>query len=140
MSIQEAARSVFTQRRPRMRKIERKMVVLYLGQLLLNNVTNDPLRTAVISCTRTLTYYELNRESNCIANALTKRWIKKGDTAGIVLKNIAEWVIALFSCQKLGVVFVPLHVRLRAEELVESMRMVQCKLLFFGESLHEKAK
>lgn len=140
MSIQEAARSVFTQRRPRMRKIERKMVVLYLGQLLLNNVTNDPLRTAVISCTRTLTYYELNRESNCIANALTKRGIKKGDTAGIVLKNSAEWVIAWFACQKLGVVFVPLHVRLRAEELVESMRMVQCKLLFFGESLHEKAK
>ena len=140
MSIQEAARSVFTQRRPRMRKIERKMVVLYLGQLLLNNVTNDPLRTAVISCTRTLTYYELNRESNCIANALTKRGIKKGDTAGIVLENSAEWVIAWFACQKLGVVFVPLHVRLRAEELVESMRMVQCKLLFFGESLHEKAK
>ncbi len=114
--------------------------MLYLGQLLLDNVTNYPQRTAIISNTRKLTYRELNRESNCIANALAKRGVKKGDAAGIVMKNSVEWVIAWFACQKLGVIFVPLHVRLRAEELVASMKMVQCKLLFFGESLHEKAK
>lgn len=114
--------------------------MLYLGQLLLNNVTNHPDTTAIISNTRELTYYNLNKESNCIANALKKRGVKRGDFAGIVMKNSVEWVIAWFACQKLGVVFVPLHVRLRAEELVDSMKMVQCKILFFGESFHEKAK
>lgn len=114
--------------------------MLYLGQLLLNNVTNNPDRTAIVSNTRNLSYYELNRESNCIANALAKRGVKKGDTAGIVMKNSVEWVIAWVACQKLGVIFVPLHVRLRAEELVDTMKMAQCKLLFFGESFHEKAK
>lgn len=114
--------------------------MLYLGQLLQENVTNCADRLAIISNTRELTYYELNRESNCIANALRKRGVKKGDAAGIVMKNSVEWVIAWFACQKLGVVFVPLHVRLRAEDLVSSMKMVQCKILFFGESFHEKAR
>lgn len=114
--------------------------MLHSGLLLLSNARNYPDRKAIISNTRTLTYHELNRQSNCIANALRKRGVKKGDAAGIVLKNSAEWVIAWFACQKLGVVFVPLHVRLRAQELISSMKMVKCKLLFFGESFHEKAE
>lgn len=114
--------------------------MLHSGQLLLSNARNFPERKAIISRTRSLSYSELNRESNCIANALRKRGVKKGDAAGIILKNSAEWVIAWFACQKLGVVFVPLHVRLRAEELITSMKMIKCKILFFGESFHEKAE
>lgn len=115
-------------------------IMLHSGLLLLSNARNYPNRNAVISNTRTLTYHELNRQSNCIANALRKRGVKRGDAAGIVMKNSVEWVIAWFACQKLGVVFVPLHVRLRAQELIASMKMVKCKLLFFGESFHEKAE
>ncbi len=114
--------------------------MLNIGQLILVNSRNHPDRMAIVSNTRSLTYQELNRESNLIANALTRRGIKKGDSAGILMKNSVEWIIAWFACQKLGVIFVPLHVRLKADELIESMQLAKCKVIFFGESFHEKAE
>lgn len=113
--------------------------MLNVGQLLLNNTRNFPEKTAIISNRRHLSYYELNQESNYIANALKKRGIRKGDVVAILMKNSVEWCIAWFACLKLGAVFVPLHVRLRTEELLRSMEMAKCNALIFGASFQDKA-
>lgn len=113
--------------------------MLNVGQLLLNNARNYPEKTAIISKKRSLSYYGLNQESNYIANALKKRGICKGDIVAILMKNSVEWCVAWFACLKLGAVFVPLHVRLRSEELLRVMELAKCNALIFGASFEEKA-
>ncbi|MEM0493177.1 MAG: acetate--CoA ligase [Candidatus Thermoplasmatota archaeon] len=51
-----------------------------------------------------LTYYDLYREVNKLANALKKLGIKKGDRVGIYLPMIPELPIAMLACAKIGAI------------------------------------
>ena len=101
-------------------------------QFLIVNSRNYPNRLAIVSRQRTLTYSELNRESTCIANALKKRGVIKGDVVAFLLNNSVEWSVVWYACQKLGAVVLPLHGRLRADELIRQMSLVDCSVLIYG--------
>lgn len=113
--------------------------MLQIGQLLINNAKNHADRMALITPERKLTYKELNAESNCIANALKRAGIQREDRVAFLLKNSAEWVISWFACQKIGAVCVPLHVRQRAEELVECIDTAGCNTIIYHDKYEEKA-
>lgn len=111
--------------------------MIYFGQLLCGNARNNPNRLAVVSDRRQLTYEELNRESNRTANALRRRGVKKGDKLALLMNNSVEWVILWCACQKLGVVVVPLHGRLRPAEFVRIIELTACTVLAFDPSYTE---
>ncbi|MEM2948411.1 MAG: AMP-binding protein, partial [Candidatus Anstonellales archaeon] len=53
---------------------------------------------------RRITYRELYREVNKLANALKKMGVKKGDRVSIYLPMIPELPIAMLACAKIGAV------------------------------------
>ena len=58
--------------------------------------------------TRTLTYAQLYREVNLVANGLRALGLKKGDAIGVFMPMTPEIVIAVLAIAKIGAVFLPL--------------------------------
>jgi acetyl-CoA synthetase len=58
--------------------------------------------------TRVITYGELYREVNRLANGLRQLGIKKGDAVGIFMPMVPETAVALFALAKIGAVILPL--------------------------------
>jgi acyl-coenzyme A synthetase/AMP-(fatty) acid ligase len=56
---------------------------------------------------RRLTYSEVSRLSNRMANALCRAGVGKGDRVIVMLPRIPEWQIAMVGCLKLGAVPIP---------------------------------
>lgn len=64
-----------------------------------------------------VTYGELNQRANRLANSLAGLGIARGDRVGILSLNCVEYVEVLFAAAKLGIILVPLNVRLTPGEL-----------------------
>ncbi|MEU6730467.1 amino acid adenylation domain-containing protein [Nonomuraea wenchangensis] len=76
-----------------------------------------PDRVAVVAGTRRLTYAELDRMANGVANALAERGVGRGDLAGVCLSR-DEWLVpALIGVLKAGAAYVPLDPAYPAERL-----------------------
>ena len=72
----------------------------------------DPSKPALIWCDaagneRRLTFDDVSRASNRVANRLAARGVTKGDRVVVMLPRIPEWQIALTACLKLGAVPIP---------------------------------
>ena len=72
----------------------------------------DPSKLALVWCDargneRRLTFDEVARASNRVANRLAARGIAKGDRVVVMLPRIPEWQIALTACLKLGAIPIP---------------------------------
>ncbi|GAB3578829.1 hypothetical protein GCM10027445_46530 [Amycolatopsis endophytica] len=68
---------------------------------------DDPDRPAVITASRTLTYRELDEESDRLAGALAARGVRPGDLVAVALPRTAVVVSALLAIQKLGAAYLP---------------------------------
>ncbi|GAA3112264.1 hypothetical protein GCM10020001_033790 [Nonomuraea salmonea] len=76
-----------------------------------------PDRVAVVAGTKRLTYAEVDRMANGVANALKARGVGRGDLAGICLDR-DEWLVpALIGVLKAGAAYVPLDPAYPAERL-----------------------
>ena len=87
----------------------------------------DPSRTALVWCDaegreRRLTYAEVARASNRVANRLAARGIRKGDRVIVMLPRIPEWQISLTACLKLGAVPIPCITMLTERDVVYRVR------------------
>jgi crotonobetaine/carnitine-CoA ligase len=66
---------------------------------------------------RTLTYSQLDRESDGVAAGLARSGIQRGDRVAALLFNTPEFLPLWFGTVKLGAVFVPLNTGLKGEIL-----------------------
>lgn len=66
---------------------------------------------------RTLTYAELNRQSDAVAAALRRRGVKKGDRVFLRLPIIPEFCVAALAVAKLGAVFIPSSTQFKLSEV-----------------------
>ena len=71
-------------------------------------VAKKPLDIAVICNNKKLTYDELNKKSNQLANYLAKRNIGKNDLVGIMTTRSLEMVIGLLAILKLSASYIPI--------------------------------
>lgn len=89
-----------------------------LGDLLTKRAFLSPDKVGYIDELGTkMTFGELERNANRIANALVDRGIQKGDRVGLLLMNGSEFLELFFALGKIGCVVVPLNWRLVADEL-----------------------
>ncbi len=88
-----------------------------IGTLLPRHATYRPHRTAVIFREHHLTFRQLNGRVNCIANALLRLGLQKGDKLATILPNCLEQLELFWAVAKLGVVVVPLSPMLRGSGL-----------------------
>ena len=87
----------------------------------------DPSKLALIWCDgegneRRLTFDEVARVSNRLANRLAARGVVKGDRVIVMLPRVPEWQIALTACLKLGAVPIPCITMLTGRDVAWRVR------------------
>jgi len=76
-----------------------------------------PHKTALVCQGSRLTYGELDRLSDRLADSLTAHGVQRGDRVVIFLDNSVEAVVAVFAVLKAGAVFVMTNSSMKAEKL-----------------------
>lgn len=79
-----------------------------IHELLSEQAEKQPDRTAVIACDRTLTYRDLDRESDCIAACLVEQGVKAGDIVAFSLPRKSYILSAMFGILKAGAAYLPI--------------------------------
>ncbi len=87
---------------------------------------------------RQLTYQELHRETNRLANALKQLGIKKGDTVGILLPISPEAVVATLACCKIGAIFIPLFSGFGPTAIASRLQDCEAKLLITADGFYRR--
>ncbi|SDD94890.1 acyl-CoA synthetase [Rhodococcus tukisamuensis] len=78
-----------------------------------------PDRTALVDADTgaALTFGELDRRTNALADAMRQRGVRKGDRVALITFNSPHMLEVLFAAAKLGAVTVPVNYRLSAPEM-----------------------
>ena len=82
------------------------------GRDVVDRLAEDPARIALVWCNadgdeRSLTFADISRASNQVANWLTGRGVNKGDRVIVMLPRIPEWQISMVACLKIGAIPIP---------------------------------
>ena len=86
---------------------------MIVGKYLERQAQQRPDKVAVICNDVQLTYAEINRKANRLANWLLGQGVKKGDRAVMLMPNCAEFAVVYFALMKIGVIAVILDFRRR---------------------------
>lgn len=78
---------------------------------------------------RSLTYRELYRAVNKMANGLKSIGVKKGDRVAVYLQNIPETAVSMLSCAKIGAVHSVVYAGFSSHALATRIRDEQAKVL-----------
>lgn len=88
-----------------------------LQQLLTKSAARNPEKVAVWARGRSLTYRELQEQSNQLAHLLRKKGVKRGDRVGIYFPKCVESIVCIFGALKAGAVYVPLDPQAPADRI-----------------------
>jgi acyl-CoA synthetase (AMP-forming)/AMP-acid ligase II len=100
-----------------------------LGNILRRSAARFPDKTALIFKERRMTYQELDRRVNRLANGFLKMGVQKGDRLAVLLHNCPEFIEIYFACTKSGAVFVPINNLLKETELARIIEYIQPRFL-----------
>ncbi|RJR48232.1 MAG: long-chain-fatty-acid--CoA ligase [Desulfobacteraceae bacterium] len=93
-----------------------------------------PERVALTDDARTLTYRELNRRINRLANLLIAKGVRKGDRVAALLQNSAPFLEIFFAVSQIGSIFVPLNFRLAPREITFEINDCKAETFFFDQT------
>ncbi len=94
-----------------------------------------PEKIAVVDDSITLRYQHLQDEVTRMCVRMEAAGIQRGDHVGMLMMSSALAVVPFFAALRMGLVFVPLSVRLTVEELDFQLRQSDCKwLLPYGDA------
>ena len=82
---------------------------------------------------REVTFHELQRQTNKVANALEERGIEEGDTVGLYMPMVPEVISILYGCFKVGAVAVPIFSGFGVEATATRIEDSGCSVLFTGD-------
>ncbi|HEV2075978.1 MAG TPA: acetate--CoA ligase, partial [Thermoleophilaceae bacterium] len=89
---------------------------------------------------RDVTYADLHREVQRLANALRDRGIEQGDVVGIFLPMIPEVAVAMLACARIGAVHNVVFGGFSAEAVRERMEVSDAKALITASAARRKGK
>ena len=87
---------------------------------------------------RELTYHELHRQANRVANALEERGIETGDTVGLYMPMVPEVTAILYGCFKVGAVAVPIFSGFGVDATATRIEDAECSVLFTGDGFYRR--
>jgi len=97
-----------------------------------------PEKPALIDETQTVTWRELDKRSNQVANGLREMGIGRGDSVALLMSNSAEYVEIMYGILKAGAVVVPLNVAVREDGLVNMILDSASQVVFFSEEQYAR--
>ncbi|KAI1472470.1 acetyl-CoA synthetase-like protein [Daldinia caldariorum] len=80
----------------------------------------------------TLTYEDLDTQSNIIAQSLRSLGVKKGDRVAVSLGNVPEYVVLTYAIFKLGAILVPLNPTFNPYQLGAALSRLGVKVLIIA--------
>jgi len=93
-----------------------------IQEFLARSVSRFGKRTALIFGEKEMTYEEVDKESNRLANGLKSLGVTRGTKVAIMLPNIPEFVCAFFAIQKLAAIAVPMNTLYKGGEILYVLR------------------
>lgn len=114
-----------------------------IGDVLRLNAKRYPDKKAVIMRDDSLTFSQLNKQANQLANGLLWLGIRPGDKVALLAFNCLEYVFIQYAVVKCGGVIIPVNFRNKKDELAYIINNSEPKVLFFGPefiSLVDEAK
>jgi acyl-CoA synthetase (AMP-forming)/AMP-acid ligase II len=108
-----------------------------MGDVIRRSAHRFPNKTALVFRESSLTYGELNRRVNSLANSLLQMGLRKGDRVVLLSHNHPAYFEVYFACAKSGGVFVPVNNLLRRAELLQILNYIEPRFLFFGPDFEE---
>jgi long-chain acyl-CoA synthetase len=100
-----------------------------IREALRDTAREIPYKEAIVLGVHRVTYGELDKASNKVANALLELGMKKGSHVAILMCHSPEWVINYFGVIKGGGVAVLLSTAFKAPELVSLLRDSDSEIL-----------
>ena len=88
--------------------------------------------------TRTLTYHDLHRGANQVANALEDAGIETGDTVGLYMPMVPEVAAILYGCLKVGAIAVPIFSGFGVDATATRIDESECSVLFTGDGFYRR--
>ena len=89
---------------------------------------------------RKLTYFELYREVNKMANGLKNLGVKKGETVSMYLPMCPELLISMLACTKIGALHSVVYSGLSVGAFVERMNDAKAKILITADGTYRRGK
>src|SRR5512139_2470769 len=99
-----------------------------------------PDKKALICNERSLTYAELEAESNRVANALVSLGVRKYDRVAILAHNTIHHVLTWLGCCKAGAVYLAINYLLRGKDIAYCINHSESKLFIVEDSLYDLVK
>ncbi len=90
---------------------------MYLGQISEKWAKERGKDIAIIHEDKKISFQELDKSINRVANGFKKLGISKGDRVAIMLPNTPEFFYTFYACQKSGVVTVPFNTMYKGKEI-----------------------
>ncbi|MDX9786041.1 MAG: AMP-binding protein [Desulfobacterales bacterium] len=87
---------------------------------------------------REISWREFDDQANRVAQALTRRGIKKGDRVVHLMMNSLEWLPIYFGILRTGAWAVPLNFRFVAKTIGRCVETAEATAIFFGEEFIER--
>lgn len=88
--------------------------------------------------TREITYHELHRQANQVANALEQRGVGTGDTVGLYMPMVPEVISILYGCFKVGAIAVPIFSGFGTEATATRIADSEPSVLFTGDGFYRR--
>lgn len=87
---------------------------------------------------RQVTYHDLHREANEVANLLESYGVETGDTVGLYMPMVPEVVSILYGCFKVGAIAVPIFSGFGVDATATRIADSECSVLFTADGFHRR--
>ena len=108
-----------------------------VGDMIRRSAYRFPGKTALIFRNERITYGELNRRVNALANRLREMGGRKGDRVAVLLHNCPEYIETYFACAKSGLAFVPINNLLKKGELQQIIQYIRPRFMVMDVDFEE---
>lgn len=106
-----------------------------VGDIVRRPAAKHPDKIAFIEGDRQISYRELDQRCKQFAHALLSRGLKKGDAVACLCVNSLDFIVAAYGIATAGLVWVPMNVLLKREQLDYILEKVDAKLLIVDTGL-----
>lgn len=100
-----------------MKGLQPQVEITTLADMISAHASVSPERVCLFVKDARVSYGELNRAINGLANGLRTLGVKPGDKVAVLITNRTEFVVCFFAVLKLGAVVVPVNVKYKSEEV-----------------------
>ncbi|WP_436934735.1 AMP-binding protein [Halovenus marina] len=89
---------------------------------------------------REVTFHELHRQANQVANYLESRGVGTGDTVGLYMPMVPEVAAILYGCFKVGAIAVPIFSGFGVDATATRITDAECSVLFTGDGFYRRGE